>query len=164
MVLRISDNHHATAVGDYDARFRDAFRSVVGAFALNVGAEPAEKSRRRSIREHRDVVDDAQRCDELSALELRHHGAPLTLELPNRRVAVECNDEYVSDVQGEDLDLSNAVDVGNPAYVGVDPTYQNSASVTNAPFVSDEERDVFHAGKASETSKARVSRLPGSVA
>ena len=73
-------------------------------------------------------------------------------------------DEYVSDVQGEDLDLSNAVDVGNPAYVGVDPTYQNSASVTNAPFVSDEERDVFHAGKASETSKARVSRLPGSVA
>jgi hypothetical protein len=110
VVLRIADNRDAAAVGAYDVPLWHRVGRVVGALAVHVWLETLEQVCDRRPREHRHVVDAAQRRDELRACRGRQHRPAGPLERVHRVVVVDRDDEAIA-LRARALEIADVADV-----------------------------------------------------
>ena len=66
--LRIADDRRAAAVREHDRALGHGVDGVVGAFAVHVGLEQRQQPLDGRIAEDDDIVDAAQRADQLRTI------------------------------------------------------------------------------------------------
>ena len=95
MALRIADDGDAAAVRPDGLALGDRLGRVVRALAVHIRPQHAEQPIDRAIRKHDDVVDAAQRRNQLRARLGRHQRPAWTFQRPHRRVVVHRDDQPI---------------------------------------------------------------------
>ena len=109
MILWIADDGDAAAVPADDLALGHAVDGVVGAFAVNIGLQREQQPGDGRLGKHHDVVDAADRGDQLRAIARAENRAARPLQGGNRIVVVDRDGLKVLDV----TNLAQPKPIGN---------------------------------------------------
>ena len=110
MALGVADDGRAAAVRLDDRTLGNGLDGVVGAFAVDVGLDPAQQAFDVVVGKRHDVIDRVERRDDLGPLGRRHHRPPRPLQPCDRCVLVHGDDEAIG-FGGRALQVPHVADV-----------------------------------------------------
>ena len=110
VILRVADNRDTAAVAFDDVALGDRVERVVGALAVDVRLQRFEQRADGRLGKDDDVVDAAQRRDELGPIGGGQHRPPLPFQRPHRVVVIDRDDQSVC-LGGGGLQIADVADV-----------------------------------------------------
>jgi hypothetical protein len=95
VALGVSHDRRAPSVGGDDAAFRNGVDGVVSAFAVDVRLYQLQQALDRRVTKNDDVVNAAQRGDELGAFLRRKDGPAFAFQSGDRSIVVDRNNQAI---------------------------------------------------------------------
>jgi hypothetical protein len=112
VILRISRNSDLTTIGEDLFPFRHRGFGVIGSLRMNRRFQDIKDTRHIAFIEHHNMIHTPKRRDKSDALVLIEDRSVVTLESPDRAIAVDRNDKHIAQLASA-FQVSNVANVEN---------------------------------------------------
>lgn len=96
MILRVTYNRNAPAVGSYHVTLRHSVFGVISPFRVHVRLQREQQFFNRRFVKNSDISHRLQRVNQLCAFDSRHDRTPATFQSFDLRVRIHADDEHIA--------------------------------------------------------------------